>query len=175
MSQRIERALVALSRVLLAVAAAAALTMTTLVVVASFMRYIVGSPFRFTEELVALLYVAMMFFTMPHGTIMRQHITVPMLVDRAAARTRHCLHVVAALATVAFAVWFTIEAYQFAAFSQEIGARSEQFDFLLWPWMGLMPAAMGLVAVIACWQLAALLRGRPGEKPTQAEGEGDRL
>jgi TRAP-type C4-dicarboxylate transport system permease small subunit len=175
MSRQIERVLGALSRFLLAIAAAAALTMTALVVTASFMRYVVGTPFRFTEELVALLYVAMMFFTVPYGTFMRQHITVSMLVERAAPRSRHWLQALATLAIIAFAVWFTIEAYQFAAFSQEIGARSEQFDFLLWPWMALMPLAMTLVAVIACWQLVELLRAGPAAELAPTEIEGDKL
>src|SRR5690349_2717600 len=81
----VERVFAVISRVLLYLAAIAMLLMTTLVVVASAMRYLVGKPFAFTEELVALLYMTMVFLSIPIATVNRQHITVTLLSERALA------------------------------------------------------------------------------------------
>jgi TRAP-type C4-dicarboxylate transport system permease small subunit len=151
----LHRMLERLARAMLLTAAAAALAMTALVVLASIMRYVVGAPFRFTEELVALLYASMMFLSIPLCTFRRQHISVPLIVEMVGPRARRVLALLASVVTLVFAVWFVIESWKFAAFARELGSRSEQVDFLLWPWMMLMPGAMAVVAVIVTVQLFA--------------------
>jgi TRAP-type C4-dicarboxylate transport system permease small subunit len=171
----LEAMLSGIARALLAMAAVSALSMTGLVVLASVMRYIVGSPFRFTEELVALLYAAMMFLTVPLCTLRNQHISVTLVLDKVGAGGRRLFRLLACLVTLAFVAWFIVESYKFAAFARDIGARSEQVDILLWPWMALMPATMALVAVIVAVQtvqawIAVRRRGGPIE-PSEIQGD----
>ncbi len=173
MLARLESALGRLGRALLVLAAFAVLGMTALVVLASIMRYLLGAPFRFTEELVALLYAAMMFLTIPLCTLRNDHIGMMLVVERSGQAGRRVLRLLACLVTITFCVWFTIEAWKFAAFGRELGSRSEQVDILLWPWMALMPATMALVALIVLLQtiraFVALRTGTDGEPRTEPE------
>jgi len=168
---RVDRLFAVAATALLYVAAAAALTMTALVVLASVMRYLAGSPFRFTEELVALLYLGMVFLTIPNSTVLRQHITVDVLKTRLGPRARKWLGVAALAVTVVFTGWFTVEAYDFAAFAEQIGARTEQVDILLWPWMALMPVTFAIVCLIAASQLLRLLATPPRQAMADQTGQ----
>jgi TRAP-type C4-dicarboxylate transport system permease small subunit len=148
----LEAGLTRLSRALLVLGAASVLVMTALVVLASIMRYAVGSPFRFTEELVALLYAAMMFLTIPLCTIKNQHIGMNLVVEMAGPGARRILRLLACLVTLAFTIWFIVESWKFSAFAQSLGSRTEQVDLLLWPWMALMPGSMLVVALFVSVQ-----------------------
>ena len=55
--------------------------MSLFVVLSSVMRYVVGAPFAFTEELVGLLFTAMIFAGMPVCTLRRTHISVTIIPD----------------------------------------------------------------------------------------------
>lgn len=145
--------------------------MTALVVLASFMRYLVGSPFRFTEELVGLLYLGTKFLTMPNSTAKRQHIAVSLVTSWAGARLRRLLDGAGHLVMVLFCGWFMVEGWRFAAFAKDLGARSEQVDILLWPWMAVMPAIMAIVGLVALAQLLRLLAG--GAPPASAAERGE--
>ena len=171
---RFEAFLAAISRALLVGAGISVLAMTGLVVLAAFMRYIVGSPFAFTEELVALMFLAMVFLTIPISTVRREHIVVTVCVERAGPRLQRGLALVATLVMLVFAVWFVFESYQSAAFSRKIGARTEQVDLLVWPWMGIMPAIMAFVGVIVtlqAWQAVGGLRRGGGPLPDRQTGD----
>lgn len=175
----IEALFTRLARGLLTLAAAAALAMTALVVLASVMRYVVGAPFRFTEELVALLYAAMMFLTIPLCTLQNKHIGMSLGVEMAGAGGRRILRLLASLVTLAFTICFVVESWKFSAFARELGSRSEQVDFLLWPWMALMPAMMLFVAVIVAMQAlqacVAIRRGTDDEPVPAPDIQGDPL
>lgn len=174
MTPRLEAALARVSRALLGGAALAVLAMTALVALSVVMRYVVGSPFAFTEEIVALLYLAMVFLTIPIGTIRREHITVSVCVERAGPRLRWLLGLAAALTMIMFAAWFVYETYAFTAFSRKIEARSDHVRILLWPWMAIMPATMALVGVIAAirgWESFRRPRLDAGTSPDKLAGD----
>lgn len=155
----------ALSRVLLVVSGVLVLAMTALVSLAAFMRYFVGSPFSFTEEIVALMFLAMVFCTLPISTVRREHIVVTLGVERASRPVQRILALLSTLIMLVFCTWFVVEAAASAAFSHRLGARSEQFDLLLWPWMAIMPAVMAFVAAIVILQAVATVRDlRDGTK-----------
>ena len=173
---RLEAALALFSRALLGGAALALLTMTALVSLSVVMRYFVGSPFAFTEELVALLYLAMVFFTIPIGSLRREHIVVTVCVERAGPRLQWLLGLAAAIVMIVFAVWFVYETYLFAVFSRKLEARSDHVGILLWPWMTIMPATISLVGVIAVlrgWQ--SLRNPCAGIESVPDKFSGDRL
>lgn len=174
MRLRFEATLEVISRALLASAAFAVVAMTVLVALSVIMRYVVGSPFAFTEELVALLYLAMVFLTIPIGTLRREHIVVTVCVERAGPRLKRLLGLAAALVMVVFAVWFVYETYAFTAFSRKLEARSDHVGILLWPWMAIMPATMALVGVIAVargWQSLRNPRAENASAPDKPGGD----
>ena len=173
---RLDAALALASRALLGGAALAVLAMTALVARSVFMRYLVDSPFAFTEELVALLYLAMVFFTIPIGTLRREHVVVTVCVERAGPRLQRVLRLAAAVVMIVFTFWFVCETYAFTAFSRKLEARSDHVGILLWPWMAIMPATVALVGVIAAvrgWQ--SLRNPRVGIESAPGNLGGDRL
>lgn len=157
----------AVSTFLLHLATGFLLLMTALVVTASFMRYIVGRPFAFTEELVALLYMAMVFLAVPIVTMRHRHVAISVLPSRVMTLLRHPFRLAACVAMIAFCTWFAIAAYGFVEQSYNFNSHTEQVEFLLWPWMAIIPAMMGFMAVIS---LLHLVQSATGED-TGAEDE----
>ncbi len=173
--KHLEAAFSVIARGMLYLATLFLLLMTTLVVSASFMRYIVGRPFSFTEELVALLYMGMVFLAVPIATLRHAHVSISVLPARITTLLRYPFRLAACLAMIVFCVWFTIASYGFVAQSHRFSSRSEQADFLLWPWMAIIPLTMGFVAVISLLHLVqAAAAGDQPDDPDQAPA-GDTL
>ncbi len=149
----LERWLSAVARWMAYAGALALLVMTALVVISSVMRYFVGSPFRFTEELVALFYMSMVFLAIPLVTMNDTHVAVSVLPERARLEFGSLLRVGAALVIIIFCAWFTYEAFGWMDYSRRLHSRSEQADFVLWPWMAVIPATMAFVTLIALFRL----------------------
>ncbi|MEQ8345220.1 MAG: TRAP transporter small permease [Sneathiellaceae bacterium] len=159
---------------LILVAACAAVLLTLFVCLSAAMRYLFGSPFHFTEELVALLFLAMVFLTLPAATSRRQHIRVTLVTARLRGSWRSVANAFNVAVILAFSTWFGIEAFRFADFAVEIGAITEQSGIILWPWMAVLPASAGLAALISLLQLAQAVTGRdPGGAVSDGAGPGD--
>lgn len=170
----IEAVFGAIAKAMLYVATSFLLLMTGLVVTASFMRYIVGRPFAFTEELVALLYMAMVFLAVPLATLRRAHVSISVLPAAVMRLLRYPLRLAACVAMIVFCVWFTIIAYGFVEQSRAFNSHTEQAEILLWPWMMIIPVTMGFVAVISLLHLIQDLSGTSAEDESQAPA-GDSL
>jgi len=149
----LERLFLRVSQVMAYAGAISLLLMTALVVIASFMRYFIGRPFDFTEELVALLYMSMVFLAIPLVTLKQSHISVSVMPQRLERALSGLLRACGALVMIVFCGWFTFEAYGFVEYSQRLNSRSEQVDLLLWPWMAVIPVTMALVTIIAGFHL----------------------
>ncbi len=170
----VERAFARIARLMLYASAVSLLLMTALVVTASFMRYLLGRPFDFTEELVALLYMSMVFLAIPLVTVQGSHVNVSVLPARLQNALGAVLRVGAGLVMIAFCTWFTIETYAFVEESRRFSSRSEQVEILLWPWMAVIPITMAFVTIIAVFHLFA---GEPTPAPDDGEARplGDAL
>ena len=162
--QRIETLLYALTRIIVHIGTVAALLLTGLVVLSSIMRYLLGSPFHFTEELVGLLFMAMVFLTVPFGFSERKHIRVTVLTRLLSPKAQQASEVFASIVAIAFTTWFFIESWKFTAFAYDLGARTEQTELILTPWMALMPITFGLVIAVVfvqlCRQTMTLVGGK---------------
>jgi len=133
--------------VLLAIATGCGIALTGLVALAAIMRYVFHAPFAFTEELVGLLFSALVFLALPYVTLNRKHIHVTLLSDLLPAQVRRVTGLLGDLLVVVFCIWFGTYAWQFAEFSFELGARTDLAGITLWPWMGFMVLACGLMGV----------------------------
>jgi len=151
----LERSFAAVARWMAYAGALALLVMTALVVISSVMRYFVGSPFGFTEELVALFYMSMVFLAIPLVTMNDTHVAVSVMPERIKVRFRSVLRVGAALVIIVFCAWFTYEAFAWMDHSRRLHSKSEQADFVLWPWMAVIPVTMAFVTLIAVLRLFA--------------------
>ncbi len=155
-------------------AALAAVLMSFFVFLGVLMRYVVGSPFMFSDELTGLLFVSMAFLAMPLGLVLRRHINVDMVTRTLSGRLRHLSDMAAAVIVTAFGVWFAWESYGFAAMSHMLDSRSDVGSLLLWPWMALLPACTVIVILVAlgqCVDSARQLFGQPSLFTLSAEEE----
>lgn len=148
---------------LLLVATGAGMLLTGLVVLSAGMRYVVGSPFAFTEEIVGLLFAAMVFLSFPSCTIHRRHIEVTLISERLKPRARRLARAAGNLLVLLFCAWYGSFAWEFTALSLRLRSKSDVGGIVLWPWMGTMVLACLLmaVAIVALWRARRLEQG-PG-------------
>lgn len=121
--------------------------MCVFIILSSTMRYVVGSPFRFTEELVGLLFSAMVFILLPVGEIENRHIRVTVVTDLYSPFWRRFSELLSSVAIIVFAVLFSLISFDFTAMSHQLGASSEMGGMLLYPWMALMPLSSALLGI----------------------------
>lgn len=150
-------------------AAIAAILMACMVVLATVMRYFVGAPLMYSDELVGLLFVCMAFMAIPITLLNRRHLVVDLVVSSMPQAGRRIVDVFAVLTFIVFAGVFAYNAYDFAEFSRVINARSDIGGLLLWPWMMIVPATFVIAALVALWQLVDAVRVVFGLEPTLAE------
>ncbi len=160
--QALDRALLLLSRALLAVSAAACAGILGLVLAAVVMRYAVAAPFRFTEELAGLLLSAMAFCALPYAMAANANIRVTLVTDRLGPRARRLFWVLGQLVMVAFCAIFAWESWGIAEFTLRLNLSSEQARLPLGPWVTLMPAMLALTGFVAAW---CALRPPPADRP----------
>jgi TRAP-type C4-dicarboxylate transport system permease small subunit len=158
----VDRAILLLSRGLLALSAAACAGILGLVLAAVVMRYAVAAPFRFTEELSGLLLSAMAFCALPFAMAGNANIRVTLVTERLGPLPRRVFWVIGQLIMVAFCAIFAWEAWGIAEFTIRLNLSSEQARLPLSPWTALMPAGFALTGLIAAW---VALRPPPEEKP----------
>lgn len=148
---------------MLAALAGAAIAVMTLIVVASVvMRYLVGAPFRFTEELGGLLLAACLFAALPYAIAANLNIRVTLVSERLSGVAARVAWVVGQAILVAFCAVFAYEAWQITELTLRLALRSEQARLPLGPWLVLMTASAAAGGAIAAWQA---LRPPPRDKP----------
>ncbi|RDD61228.1 TRAP transporter small permease [Ferruginivarius sediminum] len=156
------RLLALLVRAMNALAAIAGIVMTVLVFSGAVMRYFLGSPLKFSDELVGLLFLSLSFLAIPLGLLQRSHISVDLVSRKLRGVWARVAEISASLIFIAFATVFVSQAYEFASFSRMIDSRSELGSLVLWPWMGLMAAAFFIALLVALIQLWDCLRRMAG-------------
>lgn len=147
-----EAALVLVTRLLAAFAAACIALMAGLTTLAVIMRYFVGSPLRLTEDLSGLLLIAAIFLSLPHALVTHAHIRVTLLSERTTGVVRRALWIAAQAVLVAFAALFVYAGWGEAAFTLRFGLRSEIARLPLAPFVLVMLVGMALTGAIAVWQ-----------------------
>jgi len=142
------RAALIASKLLLMLSAFSGVLMTLLVSLSAVMRYAVGKPFGFTEELVGLLFSSLVFLALPYVTASRQHIEITLIYDLLPQKTKYFLFVLGTVLASVYMLWFAYYAFEFAYFSFLIGSTSDLGNIALWPWMGLMVVSSAIVAFV---------------------------
>ncbi|WP_205041982.1 TRAP transporter small permease [Rhodoligotrophos defluvii] len=135
-----------------AAAALVAMAMAVFVVLASTMRYLVGAPFAFTEEIVGLLFITMIFVGFPACTLREKHIRVTILPDLLPPPLRSLMDRVANGLLVVFCVWFGYLTLDYMNTAIALETRSAGSRLLLWPWTAVLPISCALAG------LAGLIR-----------------
>ena len=115
-----------------------------LVAGSAIMRYVIGSPFGFTEEVVGLLFASMAFLSVAYCALFDREIRVDIVYDMLPEPLQRTGRLIAGAAVLIFAVWIGRLSYDFMELSLRIGARTDLTGITLWPWMSLF-----LVMVVA--------------------------
>ena len=139
--------------------------MAGFVVLSSVMRYAVGAPFHFTEELVGLLFCAMVFLVLPGVQFANRHIKVDILTARFGPRVTRLQRISASALTIVFGVAFGREAYDYMVYAYQRGSITYLGDIPLFPWVAVIVLAVGWATLVAVRQLA-------GAGRAAAEGSG---
>ncbi len=160
--------LTAICRLSTAVAVVLIAVMAGFVVLSSVMRYAVGAPFHFTEEIVGLLFCAMVFLVLPGVQLRRQHIKVDILTDRFGGRAGKLQQLSALALTIVFGAAFGWEAYDYFAYVYARQSLTYIGDIPLYPWVGIIFGAVILMTLVAVWQFRGATR-RPDDGDDPAE------
>jgi len=155
-----------IAALLLRLSTCCGIVLTSFVALSAVMRYVVGAPLPFTEELVGLLFSALVFLALPYVTLHRQHIEVTLLTDRFPPAVRRWTDRLANGLVILFAVWFGIYAFDFAAVSYQVQARTDIANVVLWPWMALIVLACVLMAGFALFKPRRAPAGDGGPPPS---------
>lgn len=123
--------------------------MAAFVALSAIMRYAVGAPFRFTEEQVGLLFVAMVFLALPYCTLTGRDIRVTVVSDMLPRNLVRGARVTSAVLIVVFTVVFGMLALDFTTLSYELKSMTDMAGITLYPWMAIMPFGCVLLGVVA--------------------------
>ena len=152
-ADRIDRAIFLISRMFAFLGVVSVAGMAALISLAVVMRYALGSPFAFTEELWALMLVSCVFLTLPYVIVINQHIRVELAVESFGRTARRIAFAIGQLVFVAFALVFFVNAWEDVKFTAMLGLRTEVARITLLPFVSCMAAGVALSGLIALWQI----------------------
>lgn len=145
---QIERGLGLLARLFSYLAAVAMFAIVGIILASVVMRHVVGSPLYYTEELVGLLLGASLFLALPMVTHQADHVRVTFLVQFVSDKGRAVLAILAGAVTLAFCVWFLVEAIPWLEFAFKRNIKTEAASIRLGPWMAVLPISISLAAML---------------------------
>ena len=151
--EQIDRVILWVTRALAALGAACIAAMATLTVLAVVMRYAVGAPFAFTEDLAGLMLVSAVFLGMPYALATHAHIRVNIAYDRTQGRARRALFLMGQLVFLAFAAVFFRDALADLNLTRMLNLKSEVARVPLVPFVAMMAGGVGVAALVAAWQM----------------------
>jgi TRAP-type C4-dicarboxylate transport system permease small subunit len=151
--ERVDRAILWVTRVLAGLGVTCVAAMAVLTVLAVVMRYAVGAPFAFTEDLAGLLLVCAVFLGMPYALATHAHIRVNLLYDRTRGRARRGLFVLGQIIFLAFAAVFFRDALADLNLTMMLKLKTEVARIPLVPFVAMMVAGIALSGLVGAWQM----------------------
>ncbi len=148
----VERVLRAIASALAAVGALSLAGIFVLVFASVLMRYVLGRPFNFTEELSGLLMTVAVFTLLPATVLKEVHIRVTVLSGLTQGALQRIVFIMGQLILLVFCVLFVREAWAISEFTYNLNLKSEQSRLPLAPFLILATAGMGLAGVAALWR-----------------------
>ena len=154
------------SRALMLVSVCGGMAMAALVVLGVAMRYFVGSPLAFSDELVGLLFVLIAFAILPSSELRHRNISVTLITDMMSPRLKTVARIARLVLVIAFALAFSKLAIDFAITSATFDARMDSLNVSIVPWILIIPIAALLAGLIALVRLF-----RPDFGPVEDDDE----
>lgn len=141
-----------LAKAFLYIAAAALGLIVCLVASSAIMRYVFGSPFGFTEEIVGLLFSTLGFLSIAYCAIFDREIKVDVIYELMVEPLQRVGQLIAATARLVFAAWVGWLVYDFVGLSYRIGSRTDMTGIVLWPWMSLFAVLVIGIILSVFWR-----------------------
>ncbi|WP_432695255.1 TRAP transporter small permease [Marinobacterium sp. YM272] len=112
--------------------------MGILVFLSALMRYVVGSPLDFSDELVALMFVSSAFLSLPYATRMGLNIKLDLVTKRLTGSTANITGVIAGIAAVIILMIFSVTAIEEVMFALELGEKTDVAGIPVFPFKALV-------------------------------------
>ena len=140
----------------------AGMSLSCFVFLSVVMRYFVGAPFYFTEELVGLLFCAMSFLSIPMAEVQGLHIRLELLTRNIGHRGRLAAHLFALIVLVCFCGVLFYHGFNYMLLSYRITARTDAADLLIYPWVIVILIAIIVFVFTAVFQRVRSLKANSG-------------
>lgn len=133
---------------------------------AVFMRYVMGTPFQWTEEISGFLMIWIVMLGAISCEWRRQHLTIDFAVGALPSGPRRVIEIIVGLASAGVLVWMAWLAWQLA---QSAAFKRTQILRISWFWLDLaVVVGAGLTALVVLWRLfAAAGPAEPVEEETR--------
>lgn len=134
-----------------------------------FMRYVLGTPINWTDELSGYLVVAIVMFGAAEALRRGDHVQVDLLTSRLTGRALAAMRILWMLMVIAFMAVLLLSAWRAAAFSHGFGLYSDGYlEMPMWQPQSLLIVGSVLVLLAAAARIGQALRG--GGPATGGEG-----
>jgi TRAP-type C4-dicarboxylate transport system permease small subunit len=125
-------------------------TMPALVVLVTsdvMLRYIFNAPLQWARDVNGVLLLIGIFCAMPHAWDRAYHIRMEVFYERMTPAQRRMADILSSMAGIAFFGLMAVQAALFVPFMMQTGETGEDWNFVLWPFMGVVSlCAFAMVA-----------------------------
>lgn len=116
------------------------------VFLAVIMRYIVGSPFGFTEELVGLLFMSMSVLAFAIAEMKGIHIRLEIITNRLKPGARMLVGLFSTVVLLCYCAVFFYHGFKYFLLSYQMKVRTDDSDLLIYPWIIVLLIALVIFA-----------------------------
>ena len=116
-------------------------TMPGLVVLVSLdvaLRYVFNAPLQWARDVNGLLLIISIFCALPHAWDRAYHIRMEVFYSKFSAARRRLADVLSAVSGIIFFGLMAVQAARFVPFMIQTGETGEDWEFVLWPFMGVV-------------------------------------
>ncbi len=144
--------------------------MIALVVYDVFLRYVVSDPSVWANEVSAVLLILVVFATLPHLTIQREHLGNDMIYLMLGRRGKRVTAGAGYLCGAIFGGVLAFRSFTAMLDAQRYNEGTQNVDFPFWPFYAVMALSAALVVLISLLQIVSALTGETiGTEPDHGD------
>jgi len=133
--------------------------MIALVIYDVFLRYVLLDPSLWANEVSAVLLILVVFATLPHVTIMREHLGNDLIYLMLGDKGKRVTAGAGFLCGMVFGGALAYRSFTAMLDAHRYGDGTQNVDFPYWPFYGVMVASATLVVLISFLQVVAAVLG----------------
>jgi TRAP-type C4-dicarboxylate transport system permease small subunit len=140
-------------------------TMPALVVLVTLdvvLRYVFNAPLQWARDVNGVLLIISIFCAMPHAWDRAYHIRMEVFYSRFSATRRRMADVLSSVSGMIFFGFMAVQAARFVPFMIQTGETGEDWNFVLWPFMGVVSFCSFVMAARVFSNPEGIERGEEG-------------